>query len=124
MPRMTLIQDARASELAELGLSLREVAAQVGVTDKAIPGAIRRHRGRRGGVPVRDMIERWLAGRSMKDLLLLDRRELLVYEGRVMRDDPVKLESFAQDWGVSRQRVHQVELRMMAKISEAMKRTH
>jgi RNA polymerase sigma-32 factor len=54
-------------------------------------------------------------------LTVLGSRERHVFEGRRLADDPVTLEQLAQELGVSRERVRQIELRAMEKVGKAVR---
>jgi RNA polymerase sigma-32 factor len=61
-----------------------------------------------------------------KDLLRsamgeLSQRERDIIEARRLRDDPVTLEDLSQKYGVSRERVRQIEVRAFDKLQNAMK---
>jgi len=122
MPRMTAIDDALAAQLAAQGLSNREIARQVGVTDKAVPPAVRRHLQReRDPTPeFREQLSRLPPAQLELFESFLDLRELELFHGRVMCDHPESLEAVARRWGVTRQRVHRIEGKMLAKLEEAM----
>jgi hypothetical protein len=119
---MTAVDDALAAQLAAAGLSNREIARQVGVTDKAVPPAVRRHlRRERDPTPeLRERLSRLPAERLLLLESFLDLRELELFHERVMRDHPESLESVAERWGVTRQRVHRIEGKMLAKLEEAL----
>ena len=45
----------------------------------------------------------------------LKRREILLLEKRILSDEPVTLQEIGDEWGVSRERVRQIEARLMDK---------
>jgi RNA polymerase sigma-32 factor len=53
----------------------------------------------------------------------LTERERDIIEARRLRDDPVTLEELSQKYGVSRERVRQVEVRAFEKLQQQMKRS-
>jgi RNA polymerase sigma-32 factor len=53
----------------------------------------------------------------------LTERERDILEARRLRDDPATLEDLSQKYGVSRERVRQIEVRAFEKLQSAMKRT-
>ena len=59
-----------------------------------------------------------LLGDAMKDLT--DRERHILTERR-LRDDPTTLEELAGEYGVSRERVRQIEVRAFEKLQKAMK---
>jgi RNA polymerase sigma-32 factor len=48
-------------------------------------------------------------------------RERRVFEARRLRDDPVTLEDLSQEFGVSRERIRQIEVRAFEKVQKAVK---
>jgi RNA polymerase sigma-32 factor len=52
----------------------------------------------------------------------LTERERDIIEARRLRDDPVTLEELSQKYGVSRERVRQIEVRAFEKLQQQMKR--
>ena len=59
-----------------------------------------------------------LLGDAMKDLT---ERERHILTERRLRDDPTTLEDLAGQYGVSRERVRQIEVRAFEKLQKAMK---
>ena len=59
-----------------------------------------------------------LLGDAMKDLT---ERERHILTERRLRDDPTTLEELAGEYGVSRERVRQIEVRAFEKLQKAMK---
>jgi RNA polymerase sigma-32 factor len=53
----------------------------------------------------------------------LSERERDIIEARRLRDDPATLEELSQKYGVSRERVRQIEVRAFEKLQQQMKRT-
>ena len=54
-------------------------------------------------------------------LLKLDPRERRIFEARRLADDPVKLEVLSSEFGVSRERVRQIEVYAFAKVQKAVR---
>jgi RNA polymerase sigma-32 factor len=54
-------------------------------------------------------------------LLVLNERERRIFEARRLADDPVTLEELAEEFGVSRERVRQIEVRAFEKVQKAVK---
>jgi len=52
---------------------------------------------------------------------VLNERERRIFEARRLADDPVTLEELAEEFGVSRERVRQIEVRAFEKIQKAVK---
>ena len=57
----------------------------------------------------------------MAALDVLNERERRIFEARRLADDPVTLEALAEEFGVSRERVRQIEVRAFEKVQEAVK---
>jgi len=55
-------------------------------------------------------------------LSVLNARERRIFEARRLSDDPITLEELSTEFGVSRERVRQIEVRAFEKIQEAVKR--
>jgi RNA polymerase sigma-32 factor len=53
---------------------------------------------------------------------VLNERERRIFEARRLADDPVKLEELAEEFGVSRERVRQIEVRAFDKVQKAVRR--
>jgi RNA polymerase sigma-32 factor len=51
----------------------------------------------------------------------LNDRERRVFEARRLRDDPMTLEDLSQEFGVSRERIRQIEVRAFEKVQKAVK---
>jgi len=51
----------------------------------------------------------------------LNDRERRVFEARRLRDDPVTLEDLSKEFGVSRERIRQIEVRAFEKVQKAVK---
>ena len=49
-------------------------------------------------------------------------RERRIFEARRLADDPITLEDLASEFGVSRERVRQIEVRAFEKVKKAVKR--
>jgi RNA polymerase sigma-32 factor len=54
-------------------------------------------------------------------LAVLNERERRIFEARRLADDPVTLEELAEEFGVSRERVRQIEVRAFEKVQKAVK---
>ena len=54
-------------------------------------------------------------------LRLLNDRERGIFVGRRLADDPITLDALADKYGVSRERVRQIEMRAFQKVQDAMK---
>ena len=54
-------------------------------------------------------------------LSVLSRRERRIFEARRLADDPITLEDLAAEFGVSRERVRQIEVRAFEKVQRAVK---
>jgi RNA polymerase sigma-32 factor len=52
---------------------------------------------------------------------VLNERERRIFEARRLVDDPVTLEDLASEFGVSRERVRQIEVRAFEKVQKAVK---
>ncbi|MCP1213479.1 RNA polymerase sigma factor RpoH [Acetobacter okinawensis] len=52
----------------------------------------------------------------------LNARERRIFSERRLKDDPATLEELAHDYGISRERVRQIEVRAFEKVQEAMKK--
>jgi RNA polymerase sigma-32 factor len=52
---------------------------------------------------------------------VLNDRERRIFEARRLADEPITLEELADEFGVSRERVWQIEMRAFAKVHEAVK---
>ena len=54
-------------------------------------------------------------------LTVLNERERRIFEARRLADDPITLEELASEFGVSRERVRQIEVRAFEKVQKAVK---
>ena len=54
-------------------------------------------------------------------LTVLNPRERRIFEARRLADDPITLEELSTEFGVSRERVRQIEVRAFEKVQEAVK---
>ena len=54
-------------------------------------------------------------------LTVLNERERRIFEGRRLADDPMTLDDLAAEFGVSRERVRQIEVRAFEKVQKAVK---
>ena len=62
------------------------------------------------------------ATRRLSDALdVLNERERRIFEARRLADDPITLEELADEFGVSRERVRQIEVRAFEKVQKAVK---
>ena len=60
---------------------------------------------------------------ALRDALdVLNPRERRIFEARRLSDDPITLEDLSGEFGVSRERVRQIEVRAFEKIQDAVKR--
>ena len=57
----------------------------------------------------------------ISSLDVLNKRERRIFEARRLADDPITLEELAAEFGVSRERVRQIEVRAFEKIQKAVK---
>jgi RNA polymerase sigma-32 factor len=55
-------------------------------------------------------------------LTVLNDRERRIFEARRLADNPITLEELAQEFGVSRERVRQIEVRAFEKVQQAVKK--
>jgi RNA polymerase sigma-32 factor len=56
-------------------------------------------------------------------LTVLNDRERRIFEARRLADDPITLEELADEFGVSRERVRQIEVRAFEKVQKAAQRS-
>jgi RNA polymerase sigma-32 factor len=60
---------------------------------------------------------------ALRDALsVLNPRERRIFEARRLSDDPITLEDLSGEFGVSRERVRQIEVRAFEKVQEAVKK--
>ncbi len=60
--------------------------------------------------------------KALSDALgVLNDRERRIFEARRLADDPITLEDLAAEFGVSRERVRQIEVRAFEKVQSAVK---
>jgi len=60
--------------------------------------------------------------KALRDAMsVLNDRERRIFEARRLADDPVTLEDLAAEFGVSRERVRQIEVRAFEKVQKAVK---
>jgi RNA polymerase sigma-32 factor len=60
--------------------------------------------------------------RALRDAMsVLNEREKRIFEARRLAEDPVTLEDLADEFGVSRERVRQIEVRAFEKVQKAVK---
>ncbi|MBA4334555.1 MAG: RNA polymerase factor sigma-32, partial [Methylobacterium sp.] len=55
-------------------------------------------------------------------LEVLNPRERRIFEARRLVDDPITLEQLSEEFGVSRERVRQIEVRAFEKVQDAVKK--
>ena len=55
-------------------------------------------------------------------LSVLNPRERRIFEARRLSDDPITLEELSSEFGVSHERVRQIEVRAFEKVQEAVKK--
>jgi RNA polymerase sigma-32 factor len=55
---------------------------------------------------------------------VLNERERRIFEARRLADDPIKVEDLASEFGVSRERVRQIEVSSFEKVQKAVKKPH
>jgi RNA polymerase sigma-32 factor len=61
--------------------------------------------------------------RALTDALsVLNERERRIFEARRLADDPITLEELAEEFGVSRERVRQIEVRAFEKVQKAVQK--
>ena len=60
-------------------------------------------------------------GRLKSALRVLNPRERRIFEARRLADDPVTLEELSTEFGVSRERARQIEVRAFEKVQAAVK---
>ena len=74
--------------------------------------------------------ETWLAESEEVDnrrkalgeaLSVLNERERRIFEARRLADEPITLDELADEFGVSRERVRQIEVRAFEKVQKAVK---
>lgn len=54
----------------------------------------------------------------------LNERELHILTERRLKDEPSTLEELSQEYGISRERVRQIEVRAFEKLQKAMRAAH
>jgi RNA polymerase sigma-32 factor len=128
---------------------VKQIATQLGVTEQDVVDMNRRLGGDASlNAPLRDEGEGggewqdWLVdqGESQEQLLVeeeegqnrltalrtalsvLNPRERRIFEARRLSDDPITLEELSTEFGVSRERVRQIEVRAFEKVQEAVKK--
>jgi RNA polymerase sigma-32 factor len=127
---------------------VKQIATQLGVTEQDVVDMNRRLGGDASlNAPLRDAGEGggewqdWLVDQSesqeqvlaeeeegqnrltalRRALSVLNPRERRIFEARRLSDDPVSLEELSTEFGVSRERVRQIDVRAFEKIQEAVK---
>jgi RNA polymerase sigma-32 factor len=128
---------------------VKQIATQLGVTEQDVVDMNRRLGGDSSlNAPLRDEGEGggewqdWLVdqGQSQEQVLVeeeegqnrlkalrgalsvLNPRERRIFEARRLSDDPITLEELSTEFGVSRERVRQIEVRAFEKIQEAVRK--
>jgi RNA polymerase sigma-32 factor len=128
---------------------VKQIATQLGVNEQDVVDMNRRLGGDASlNAPLRDEGEGggewqdWLvdSGQSQEQVLVeeeegqnrltalrnalsvLNPRERRIFEARRLADDPITLEDLSAEFGVSRERVRQIEVRAFEKIQEAVKK--
>ncbi|MCG7394794.1 RNA polymerase sigma factor RpoH [Microvirga sp. ACRRW] len=128
---------------------VKQIATQLGVTEQDVVDMNRRLGGDASlNAPLRDEGEGggewqdWLVDKSESQeqilveeeegqnrltalrtaLSVLNPRERRIFEARRLSDDPITLEELSTEFGVSRERVRQIEVRAFEKIQEAVKK--
>lgn len=128
---------------------VKQIATQLGVTEQDVVDMNRRLGGDASlNAPLRDEGEGggewqdWLvdSGQSQEQVLVeeeegqnrlaalrsalsvLNPRERRIFEARRLSDDPITLEELSTEFGVSRERVRQIEVRAFEKVQEAVKK--
>jgi len=126
---------------------VKQIATQLGVTEQDVVDMNRRLGGDTSlNAPLREEGEGewqdWLvdAGASQEQILVaeeegqnrlsalrnalsvLNPRERRIFEARRLADDPMTLEDLSTEFGVSRERVRQIEVRAFEKVQEAVKK--
>ncbi|MBQ0822072.1 RNA polymerase sigma factor RpoH [Microvirga terrae] len=128
---------------------VKQIATQLGVTEQDVVDMNRRLGGDASlNAPLRDEGEGggewqdWLVDTSQSQeqvlveeeegqnrltalrsaLSVLNPRERRIFEARRLSDDPITLEELSTEFGVSRERVRQIEVRAFEKIQEAVKK--
>jgi RNA polymerase sigma-32 factor len=60
--------------------------------------------------------------KALRDAMsVLNDRERRIFEARRLADDPITLEELAEEFGVSRERVRQIEVRAFEKVQKAVR---
>jgi len=128
---------------------VKQIATQLGVTEQDVVDMNRRLGGDASlNAPLRDEGEGggewqdWLVDQSETQeqvlvqeeegqnrltalrnaLTVLNPRERRIFEARRLSDDPITLEELSTEFGVSRERVRQIEVRAFEKVQEAVKK--
>ncbi|MBZ0138866.1 MAG: sigma-70 family RNA polymerase sigma factor, partial [Pseudorhodoplanes sp.] len=126
---------------------VKTIAKRLGVTEKDVVDMNRRLAGDASlNAPIRDDGESgewqdWLADESTGQeeilaaneefenrrkalgdaLSVLNARERRIFEARRLAEEPITLETLAEEFGVSRERVRQIEVRAFEKVQKAVK---
>ncbi len=127
---------------------VKQIATQLGVTEQDVVDMNRRLGGDASlNAPLREEGEGewqdWLVDQSASQesvlaaeeegqnrlqalrnaLSVLNPRERRIFEARRLAEDPITLEELSAEFGVSRERVRQIEVRAFEKVQEAVKRS-
>jgi len=102
------------------------IAKRLGVTEQDVVDMNRRLGGDASlNAPIRDDGESGESDNRHKALIsaldVLNERERRIFEARRLADDPITLEELAAEFGVSRERVRQIEVRAFEKVQKAVK---
>jgi RNA polymerase sigma-32 factor len=125
---------------------VKQIASQLGVTEQDVVEMNRRLSGDASlNAPIRDgesgEWQDWLADESAgqesrlaeseqsenrhkalgQALSMLNDRERRIFEARQLADEPSPLEKLADEFGVSRERIRQIEVRAFEKVQKATK---
>src|ERR1019366_1890072 len=103
------------------------IAKRLGVNEQDVIDMNRRLGGDASlNAPIRDDGESgewmdWLVSDAPSQERLLAEHEGRIFEARRLADDPITLEDLASEFGVSRERVRQIEVRAFEKVQKAVK---
>ena len=123
----SLVKMGTTASQKKLFFNLRKVKGQIQALEE---GDLRpdqvKEIARRLGVPEEDVLVESEEKRMRLELLTeamdkLTDRERRVFEARRMQEDPATLEDLSQEFGVSRERIRQIEVRAFEKVQKAVK---